>query len=180
VRRRVPLGCWDDSAVSAHPEQADLENLIEALDAGGVEFIVVGGAACVLHGAPVTTQDVDIVHRIDEENVDRLMAVLGGLQARVRDPAGRDIAPSRPALLGIGQIQLTTNLGPLDILCRLHDGRDYSALSPHVVEMTDGTLRLRVLDLPTLVEVKSNTGRARDRMVVPVLLALLRREHDPG
>jgi hypothetical protein len=164
--------------VSAHPKQADLEHLIEALDVGGVDFIIVGGAACVLHGAPVTTQDVDIVHRTDAENVDRLMAVLVGLEARVRDLAGRDIAPSRSALLGTGQIKLATNLGPLDILCRLHDGRDYAALSPHAVEMTDGTLRLRVLDLPTLIEVKSNTGRARDRMVVPVLLALLRQQDD--
>lgn len=180
MRRRVPLERWGDSAVSAHPKHADLENLIEALSVGDVEFIVVGGSACVLHGAPVATQDVDIVHRIEEENVDRLMAVLDGLHARVRDLAGRHIAPSRSALLGTGQIQLTTNLGPLDILCRLHDGRDYEALLPHAVEMTDGTLRLRVLDLPTLIEVKSNTGRARDRIVVPLLLAVLRRQNDAG
>jgi hypothetical protein len=51
-------------------------------------------------------------------------------------------------------------------------------IAPHAVEMTDGTLRLRVLDLPTLIELKSDTGRARDRMVVPVLLALLRQQND--
>ena len=37
--------------------------LLDALNAAGVEYLVVGGAAAVLHGAPVTTQDLDIVHR---------------------------------------------------------------------------------------------------------------------
>jgi hypothetical protein len=47
----------------AHPIQADLDALIQALLAARIEFIVVGGAAAVLHGAPITTQDLDIVHR---------------------------------------------------------------------------------------------------------------------
>lgn len=54
----------------SHPEHADLARLIQALGDGGVEFIVVGGAAAVLHGAPITTRDLDIVHRRTPENVD--------------------------------------------------------------------------------------------------------------
>jgi len=45
-----------------HPPQADLGALIAALHEAGVEFIVIGGAAAVLHGAPITTQDLDVVH----------------------------------------------------------------------------------------------------------------------
>ena len=56
-------------------------------------FIVVGGAAAVLHGAPVTTQDLDIVPRVDGENPDRLMDLLISLDARIRDVAGRDLRP---------------------------------------------------------------------------------------
>jgi hypothetical protein len=37
-----------------------------------------------------------------------------------------------------------------------------------------------VIDLPTLIQIKSTTGRARDRIVVPILLAMLReREQTP-
>jgi hypothetical protein len=31
-----------------------------------------------------------------------------------------------------------------------------------------------VVDLPTLIEIKTTAGRAKDRIVVPMLLALLR------
>jgi len=160
--------------VPTGPRQADLESLLGELGAAGVEFILVGGAAAVVHGAPIATQDVDVVHRTDEENVARLMAVLDALDARVRDPAGREMRPDPAVLRGTGQIKLTTRLGPLDLLCRLHDGTDYAELLPHTVEVTDGPLRLRVVDLPTLIAIKSGTGRARDRLLLPLLIALER------
>lgn len=39
--------------------------------------------------------------------------------------------------------------------------------------MTDGTTRISVVDLETLIEIKTEAGRAKDRLVVPILLALL-------
>jgi hypothetical protein len=160
--------------VPDHPRQAELESLLDALHRAGVEFIVVGGAAAVLHGAPVTTQDVDIVPRTDAENIARLVKLLDELDARIRDVAGRDIRPDPKDLAGSGQTQLTTSKGPLDVLGRLHDGRGYAELLPATEELTDGTLHLRVVDLPTLIEIKSGTGRARDQLVIPLLLALAR------
>jgi hypothetical protein len=160
--------------VKRHPEQADLESLLDALCGADVEFIVVGGAAAVLFGAPVTTQDLDVVHRTDPENVGKLARLLCELDARVREPADREIEPDPEALRGTGQVRLSTSRGPLDLLCRLHDGRDYADLLPHTEVLTDGALRLRVLDLPTLIAIKSDTGRARDRLMLPVLLALER------
>lgn len=161
-----------DSTVS-HPSQADLAGLIDALLAAGVEFIVVGGAAAVLHGAPTTTLDLDIVHRQTSENIDRLSRLLEQLGAIHRDLAGRIIRPSADALAGQGQLNLSTSLGPLDPLCRLHDGRGYDELLPHSVVLADGERRIRVVDLPTLIAIKAATGRAKDRLVVPLLGALL-------
>lgn len=71
-------------------------------------------------------------------------------------------------------MRLLTSLGPLDVLARLHDGRDYDDLVEHCVAFTDGQLKLRVIDLPTLIEIKAATGRARDKLLVPLLLALQR------
>lgn len=156
----------------SHPKEADLEALLDALRTSGVEFIVVGGAAAVLHGAPTTTQDLDIVHRQTPENIARLMSVLETLDAYVREPGDRRLVPTASMLEGRGQLNLTTSLGPLDPLGVLHDGRGYDELVARSVVMEDGSLRLRVLDLDTLIEIKSATGRAKDKLLVPILLAL--------
>ena len=160
--------------MTPHPEAADLDALLAALVDGGVDFIVVGGAAAVLHGAPVTTLDLDIVHRRTPENVARLLAVLERLDATMRyDLARRNLRPTAELLAGRGQINLSTSLGPLDPLCEIGDNLGYDELLEHSNEISDGLLRLRVLDLPTLISVKAKTGRAKDRMVVPVLVATL-------
>ena len=129
----------------------------------------------MLHGAPITTQDLDIVHRRSPENVTRLLAVLDAIDAVIRPVlSGQPRRPTAELLAGRGQLNLSTNFGPLDPLCELHDGQGFEDLLPHSEEVTDGSLHLRVLDLPTLIAIKASTGRAKDKLVVPILLALQR------
>jgi predicted nucleotidyltransferase len=155
-------------------EPAELAELLELLLDASVEFILVGGGAAVIHGAPVTTQDIDIVHSRRAENVERLLQVLSGLDARLVDPAGRNLTPGRLALSGPGQLLIRTRLGRVDVLGALHDGRGYEELL-RTAETVDFEGRsLRIIDLHSLIEIKSGTGRAKDRLVVPVLLALAR------
>ncbi len=156
------------------PRQADLAALLDALQAAGVELIVVGGASAVLHGALAMTQDLDVVHRMTAENVERLAGVLEQIDAVVREPSNRQLRPRHEHLSGGGQLNLLTTLGPLDLLGRLHDGRGYDDLLSHTELLTDGTRQVRVIDLPTLIEIKTEAGRAKDRIVIPMLLALLR------
>lgn len=158
------------------PAEADIGALIEALSDAGVAFIVVGGAAALLHGAPIATRDLDIVPEQTADNLDKLATALESLDAIVREPGGRELRPSRTHLDGNGQILLRTNLGPLDVLLRLHAGEDYAALVPDSVEREGDGLTIRMLSLPKLIAIKAATGRARDRITVPLLLELLRRE----
>lgn len=146
--------------------------LIDALNAGKVEYIVVGGAAAVLHGAPVSTQDVDIVHRLTRINVNRLRRVLDRLHAVVREPGARQLEPDESHLLSGGQIRLITDLGPLDVLGKLHDGRSYDDLLLTSELVGDRVRAVRVVDLATLIQIKATTGRRRDRLVLPILRAL--------
>ena len=155
-----------------HPPTADLEQLLRELHAAGVEHIVVGGAAAVIHGAPITTQDLDIVPRQTPDNLERLHQVLDRLDTRFRPlRPDRDIAPTRAMLAGEGQLNLITRHGPLDVLLRLHD-----QLIAHSRQVSDAGLTFRVIDLSTLIEIKRSTGRARDALVLPLLLALVERE----
>jgi hypothetical protein len=163
------------------PGEADIGALLEGLAEARVEHIVVGGVAAVLHGAPLPTRDLDIVPKATADNLDRLYAFLCGVDAIARQPGSRELPVRRSWLDGQGQVLLRTTLGPLDLLLRLHDGRGYSELHARSVELSAGGLRVRLIDLPTLVEIKASTGRVRDRLAVPLLVALLEGEGpEPG
>ena len=94
---------------------ADPVEILRRLAAGQVELIVVGMAAGVLRGAPVTTVDLDIVHRRHPENVARLLRVLRDLDATYRhDP--RRLRPVESHLVSPGHQLLVTTYGNLDCL----------------------------------------------------------------
>lgn len=158
----------------SHPSAADLPALLAILCDAGVEFIVVGGAAAVLQGVPVTTQDLDIVHRRTPENVARLLEVLLQIDATMRyDFARRGLRPTAEMLAGRGQINITTTLGPIDPLCELDVGQGYDELLAHSEALVDEGRHLRVLDLATLIQVKTKAGRPKDRVMLPLLIATL-------
>ena len=59
--------------------EPELTATLRALHDGSVDFILVGGLAAVLNGAPVNTFDVDAVHSREPANIDRLLTVLNAL-----------------------------------------------------------------------------------------------------
>lgn len=152
---------------------ADPVEILSRLLAAKVDFVVVGMAAGVLRGAPVTTVDVDIVHARQHDNVSRLLAVLRGLDAVYRhDP--RRLQPGTPHLMSPGHQLLTTSFGDLDCLGTVGDGQSYEDLLPRAPELEFRPgLPLRVIDLPTLIELKEKAARPKDLAVLPVLRATL-------
>ena len=89
--------------------------ILEALSASEIEFILVGGLAAVLDGAPVTTYDTDIVHSRNEANVKRPLVALDQLDAVFRIQPDRRLKPSATHLAGLGHMNLITRHGPLDL-----------------------------------------------------------------
>ena len=129
-------------------------------------------------GAPLTTEDLDIVHRRSPENVARLKALLDELGAYVRKLANRRLPPQESALLGEGHVLLSTRLGPLDCLGTLIGGRGFEELASRSESFKDEGAEFLVVDLPTLIELKTKTGRAKDRLMLPVLIALAEKLED--
>ncbi|MGH7322892.1 MAG: nucleotidyl transferase AbiEii/AbiGii toxin family protein, partial [Candidatus Rokuibacteriota bacterium] len=62
------------------------EDVLLALQDGGVRFVLVGGTAVILHGVPRTTADLDIVIDLEESNVRRLIEAMTRLGFRPRAP----------------------------------------------------------------------------------------------
>ena len=147
--------------------------ILRLLAANKIDFVVVGMAAGVLRGAPVTTVDLDIVHRRGAENVSRLLGALRELEAIYRhDPRG--LRPEESHLMSAGHQLLATKHGDLDCLGTVGDGQSYEDLLDRApeLELSEG-LVVRVINLPTLIELKEKAGRPKDLAVLPVLRATL-------
>jgi hypothetical protein len=152
----------------------DLGAILEGLAEAGVDFILVGGLAAVVQGAPVTTMDVDIVHKQSPENINRLLAFLKSVDAFHRRPDDKVIKPKEGDLSGAGHALFTTRLGALDVLAVIEEGRAYGDLLEHTLEIEFRNYTIRVLDLKMLIQLKRKSADPKDQQRLPVLEETLR------
>jgi hypothetical protein len=160
-----------------HPmtEFPRLSTLLERLLATDIEFILVGGLAAVVQGAPIASPEVAIVHRRTPENIERLLPFLASVNARYRGHPAPLLPPSHGVLLGPGHSLLLTELGPLDVLGAIDGGADYAQLLPSSTAITVNQRPLRLLTLEALVAQARASADAKARLRLPILEATLRR-----
>jgi predicted nucleotidyltransferase len=156
------------------PKSASLGEVLEGLLEAGVDFILVGGLAAVIQGAPVTTMDVDIVHSQSPENVAKLLSFLKSIGAFHRRLDGKLIEPKEGDLSGRDHALFTTRLGPLDVLAVVEEGKSYDDLLNDTVEIEFRGHTLRVLDLRMLIQLKRTSTDPKDKQRLPVLMETLR------
>lgn len=81
-----------------------------------------------------------------------------------------DLSPQEAHLSGPGHNLLLTKHGRLDVLGTIGHHEDYDSLLPHTVEIqVEEDLFVRVLDLPTLIRMKEESGRDKDLAALPHL-----------
>ena len=147
--------------------------ILEVLNQHHVEYIVVGGVAAVIHGAPTTTFDLDALVRLNQVNAERLAMALSQLEARFREHQ-KLMHPTIEDILAGGHLLLMTRAGPLDVLGFIGENQRYEDLfdASSEIEMNVGSLR--VLDLEALIAEKKRMGRAKDNAAVELLEEVLR------
>jgi hypothetical protein len=144
----------------------------------GIDFILVGGLAAVVQGAPVTTIDVDIVHNRSPENIAKLVAFLKSIGAIHRRPDDKVIEPKEDDISGTGHALFTTRLGALDVLAVIEEGRAYEDLLEHTVEIDFRAHTIRVLELEMLIQLKRNSSNPEDVQRLAVFEETLRQLKD--
>lgn len=79
----------------------DFRELLASFNAGGVEYLLVGGYALAHHGAPRYTGDLDLLVRATPENAQRVLAALEAFGfGSLGLTAGDFCAPDRVVQLG--------------------------------------------------------------------------------
>src|SRR6186997_2802829 len=99
---------------------ADLQpaEILAVLDRHQIQYVLIGGLAAILYGAPHVTTDVDIVPQEDRRNLERLSEALTELNARIRvsgEPEGVPFGHDGASLGRVRIWNLVTDLGNLDI-----------------------------------------------------------------
>ena len=161
----------------------DFERVLQALAAGSVEYILIGGLAANAHGAIRTTRDVDIVYARSPANLERLETTLAPLRPYLRGaPPGLPFRLDVPTLQSGLNFTLTTDLGELDLLGEVSGGGRYEDLLADSETLDLFGVSCRCLGLDALIRVKRAAGRPKDFEAVAELEALAeeRRRPPPG
>jgi hypothetical protein len=153
----------------------DPVGLLGVLVEHDVEFVLVGGVAARLRGAPLLTQDVDVTPATDAANLQRLAAALSALDAKLRtatDPTGVAVPFDGGFLESASMWTLTTALGDLDLVMVPSGTAGYRDLlkdAERIQISVDPELSVMVASLADVIRSKEAAGRDKDRAALPLL-----------
>lgn len=153
----------------------DPVGMLRVLEKHGVEFVVIGGVAARLRGAPLLTQDVDVTPADGRPNLERLAAALVELEAKLRtatEPDGVGF-PIEPGLLeSATRWTLVTKFGDLDLVFSPAGTGGFTDLRRDADDLriaVDPELRVQVASLADVIRSKEAAGREKDRAALPLL-----------
>lgn len=158
----------------------DPVSMLRILRSHDVAFVVIGGVAARLRGAPLLTQDVDITPERTAVNMERLAAALGAMKARIRSASETEGVefPFDADLLATKRLwTLTTECGDLDLVLEPAGFEGFEELANDASPMrvaTQPDLYVEVAALSDVIASKEAAGREKDLAALPLLRTTLR------
>lgn len=153
----------------------DPVEILRVLRKHGVDFVVVGGVAARLRGAPLLTEDVDVTPAADTPNLERLVSALDELGARLRtvtEPDGVAFPLDPDLLASTTSWTLVTRFGDLDLVFTPAGTSGFPDLRRDAGLMRvalDPELSVHVASLADVIRSKEAAGREKDRAALPLL-----------
>ncbi len=149
-----------------------LNKVAKAFAEHRLEAVMVGNAAAALHGAPVTTLDIDFMFRKTPTNLKKLKAV-------ARDFAAVILRPYYP-MSGLYRMVNDDQGLQLDFMIRLDGVRSFEGLRSRAEEVEFGQHKLIVASLADVIASKRAAGRSRDLAVLEILEKTLEEQNRPS
>ena len=135
----------------------DFRDLFAALNDASAEFLIVGGYALAVHGAPRFTKDLDIWIKANPENAQRVWQALDQFGAPFGDLTIQDL--STPGI--VFQMGLPPNR--IDIITAI-DGVEFQFAWERKVPSAYGDQPVMVIGIEELIRNKETTGRPQDAL----------------
>lgn len=142
----------------------DYEEFIDALNAHGARYLIIGAHAVAFHARPRATKDLDILVDPTPSNALNVLRALrdffGGVDLGY---TVEDITDPRWIIqLGVAPVRI-------DVLSHLPECPDFQALWERRIEARFGSVKADYLGLDDLIHAKEVSGRLQDRADVRVL-----------
>jgi len=150
-----------------------VEKLLGALDRNGVDFVVIGGVAGLVHGSSYPTYDLDVVYARDTANLGRMVTALEEIGVVLRGAP-----PDLPFQLDVRTLEngadftFETEWGSFDILGEAAGMRAYDALRADARIDTIAGITVRVASLADLIAMKRAANRVKDKLMVEEYIVL--------
>lgn len=143
----------------------EVTDLLRPLVERGIDFVVIGGMAMVMHGSARITRDLDICFAPDQTNLELLGGALVSLNARLRgidEPV--PFVPDAATLRGIEILTLVTDAGWLDVQRQPPGAPPYAELRTRADRIDIDGIGVLVASLDDLAAMKRAAGRPIDRI----------------
>jgi predicted nucleotidyltransferase len=138
-----------------------LKAIAKALHKARLEAIMVGNAAAALHGAPVTTLDIDFMFRKTAVNLRKLKVLANELDAQI-------LKPFYPLSDLYRVVNDDTGL-QIDFMSVLHGIKSFENLRSDTVEVEFEGYKIKIASLEKIIRSKKALGRPRDKAVIDIL-----------
>ena len=135
----------------------DQKELLAALNAQGVEYLVIGGHAAIAYGVARLTKDLDVLIRADQINSEAVYAALKAFGAPVESLAPADFRDSPDSILQFG---ISPNR--VDILQSMEGVSFDEAWEDHIDLQIDEALTAHYVSVDHLIRNKELIGRPGD------------------
>lgn len=164
------------------------DRALRTLNEHEVRFVIIGGYAAGVLGAPVMTNDLDICYERSKDNLERLAEALRSLGAVLRVAGVEEALPfilDARTLAAGDSFTLRTDAGDIDVLGTPSGTRGFRDLdaAASTYDLGEG-LVVRIVALNDLIRMKEAAARPKDQAHLHELVALRRRlaerERDAG
>jgi predicted nucleotidyltransferase len=150
------------------------EQILAALVAAGIRFVVIGGVAATIQGSARLTNDIDICYDTWPDNLSRLADVLTRWKAYLRGvERGLPFVLDERTFRTTPIMTLTTTMGDIDVLDVVPGVGSYKDTVRNSEAVEIGDVEFRSLTLEALIASKRALRRPKDIEQLVELEALL-------
>jgi hypothetical protein len=136
-----------------------LGELAEAIAKAGLQVVFIGNSAALLHGIPVSTQDIDLMvrdHPLLQKKLEKFAADFGVILTRPYEPSSKMIRASGREI-------------DVDFVFGLSSRKSFESIRSRAEKVRLGRRLVWVASLEDVIAAKEAANRPKDQATLPIL-----------